>query len=136
MAYYINNSSRRFPQPPQEEMEKSWEEGLGKPTGAVCNVCGQKSYDGKLVNGLCRKCRKTQNRLPFYLIDLSNIKTMDPNEFSRQQRQIIDYMSKSDKENESEMTMEEAMSELDESIKESEERDLNAESSGGYQHDY
>jgi hypothetical protein len=95
MAYYINNSSRRFPQPPQEEMEKSWEEGLGKPTGAVCNVCGQKSYDGKLVNGLCRKCRA-----------------------------------------EPEITMEEAMSELDESIKESEERDLNAESSGGYQNDY
>lgn len=57
MAIYISDSSRRFPEPPQEELEKKWEESLGKPKGAVCNVCGKKSSDGKLVNGKCRTCR-------------------------------------------------------------------------------
>lgn len=108
MAYYINNSSRRFPEPPQEEFGKKWEEGMGKPKGAVCNNCGEKSSDGKLVNGFCRRCRDEAETV----------------------------FKESDKNESLEITMEEAMSELDESIKESEERDLNAESSGSYQHDY
>jgi hypothetical protein len=54
---YRHNSSRRFPEVPQDEMQKKWDADLGTPTGAVCGICGQKSSDGKIVNGKCRKCR-------------------------------------------------------------------------------
>ena len=153
MPYYINNSSRRFPQPTHEEMERRWP--LGNPQGAVCNFCGAKSDDGRLVNGLCRVCRNNlpidyvernpdyldlqgmkeamikgpfsmkpifaseedKTSLPFYPIDLNGVKTMDPRKFSEEQRQTIDAVSEED-------------AILDESMKESEERDLDAESKG------
>jgi len=57
---YTNNSSRRVGED-SERIEKEWFERLGPPRGAVCNVCGEKSSDGKLVNGRCRACRPTEN---------------------------------------------------------------------------
>jgi hypothetical protein len=68
---YYNNSSRRFPELPHEEMQEKWNESLGAPKGSVCNRCSNKSDDGRLINGLCRKCR-TENHVPDFTGHLSN----------------------------------------------------------------
>lgn len=109
---YISDSSRRFPQPKSDEMERKWEEALGKPTGAVCNWCGRKSSDGKLVNGECWVCRNSKDGMTrmehsvlFHLFDVRH----SPED-----------------------------ADIDASMKASEERDLKeeGESSGSHQNDY
>ena len=53
---FISDSSRRPMNISEAEMEAKWQAGLPKPEKVVCNECKQPSYNGRYINGKCRKC--------------------------------------------------------------------------------
>jgi hypothetical protein len=58
---YLSDSSRRKTDTPREVMEEKWDKVFGKkPKGAVCSWCYKKSFDAKVINGLCSDCREVK----------------------------------------------------------------------------
>jgi len=53
---FINDSSRRTLQISEEEMQKRWDRDVGPRAPMICGKCKQPPYNGRLYNGLCRKC--------------------------------------------------------------------------------
>jgi hypothetical protein len=55
---YISESSRRVTDTPDSVMEERWAAGLGERRPLVCNTCGRKPSNGRLINSECDECRK------------------------------------------------------------------------------